>query len=157
MSLEKLVAVSGKGGVFKMVGNRSNGLVLQDLDTGKKSFASSRIHQFTPLESISIYTEVEDDEQTVSLAMVFSTMLEQLDINPPISVKAGGFDIRNYFKKILPNHDKDKVMLSDIKKIIKWFNFLNERSLISIESLKPAEKVEKVEEAETTEEVKTEA
>lgn len=138
MSLEKLVAVSGKSGIFKMVGNRSNGLILQDLDTQKRVFASSRLHQFTPLESISIYTEDENQQdETASLAMVFTNMIDNMDLYPPVSPKASGLDIRQYFAKILPNYDRDKVLVSDIKKIIKWFNYLTERNLISRESLIP--------------------
>ena len=77
MNLENLVAVSGKPGVFKMAANRPNGLVIEDLDTGKKVFASSRNHQFTPLESISIYTETE--ESTVEIKTLYSNMLNQLE------------------------------------------------------------------------------
>ena len=139
MSLEKLVAVSGKSGIFRMVGNRSNGLVLQDLDTKKRLFASSRLHQFTPLESISIYTEDEDtQEETASLAKVFINMIEIMDTYPPVSTKANGLDIKQYFAKVLPSYDRDKVLTSDIKKIIKWFNFLHSRNMISIENLTPA-------------------
>ena len=139
MSLEKLVAVSGKSGIFKMVVNRSNGLVLQDLDTKKRLFASSRLHQFTPLESISIYTEDEDtQEETASLAKVFINMIEIMDTYPPVSTKANGLDIKQYFAKVLPSYDRDKVLTSDIKKIIKWFNFLHSRNMISIENLTPA-------------------
>ena len=139
MSLEKLIAVSGKGGIFKMIGNRSNGLVLQELDSNKRFFASSRLHQFTPLESISIYTEdYGGDDETVSLAQVFINMLEKQETTPPVSTKSSGREIRTYFNEILPNHDKDKVMLSDVKKIVKWFNFLNTKGLISVESLEAA-------------------
>ena len=137
MSLEKLIAVSGKGGIYKMIGNRSNGLVLQELDSNKRFFASSRLHQFTPLESISIYIDDNGEEETVSLAQVFINMLEQLETTPPVSPKGTGREVRTYFNVILPNHDRDKVMLSDIKKIVKWFNFLNGKGLISVESLQP--------------------
>jgi len=128
MSLEKLIAVSGKGGVYKMLANRNNGLILKDLDNGKKFFASGRSHQFTPLESISIYTN--NEEKTVSLADVFSNMKAQIEENPPISTKSKGNEIKTYFAEVLPEYDRHKVLISDIKKIIKWFNFLNERDLL---------------------------
>ena len=91
MNLEKLVAVSGRPGIFKMAANRQNGLIIEDLDNGKKFFAPSRKHQFTPLESISIYTN--NEESTAELKMVFSSMLSQLDENPPVSVKSNSSDI----------------------------------------------------------------
>ena len=56
MNLENIVAVSGMPGLYRMAGSRSNGLIIEDFDTGKKRFASIRKHQFTPLESVSIYT-----------------------------------------------------------------------------------------------------
>lgn len=130
MNLEKLVAVSGRSGIYKMAANRPNGLIIEDLDTGKKFFAPSRRHQFTPLESISIYTETE--EATVELKTVFISMLTQLESNPPVATKASSADIKNYFEIILPEYDRDKVLVSDIKKLIKWFNYLNERELLAL-------------------------
>lgn len=130
MNLEKLVAVSGRPGIYKMAANRPNGLIIEDLDTGKKFFAPSRRHQFTPLESISIYTETE--EATVELKTVFISMLTQLEANPPVATKSSSTDIKNYFEVILPEYDRDKVLVSDIKKLIKWFNYLNERTLLAL-------------------------
>jgi len=130
MNLEKLVAVSGRPGIYKMAANRSNGLIIQDLDTGKRSFAPSRKHQFTPLESISIYTMSEDS--TAELKTVFVNMLTQVESNPPVSTKASSADVKGYFEQILPDFDRDKVLVSDIKKLIKWFNFLNERNLLEL-------------------------
>lgn len=131
MNLSKLVAVSGRSGIYRMAANRSNGLIIEDLDNGKKIFAPSRKHQFTPLESISIYTE--NDEDTVELKQVFRNMLEQVESNPPADTKDGSMAIKNYFEAILPEYDRDRVLVSDIKKIIKWFTFLNDRQLLSLE------------------------
>lgn len=128
MNLEKLVAISGRPGIYKMAANRQNGLIVQDLDNGKKFFAPSRKHQFTPLESISIYTN--DQDSTAELKLVFNNMLTQLDSNPPVSTKSNSDEIKAYFEQILPDYDQDKVLMSDIKKLIKWFNFLNERNLL---------------------------
>ncbi|MCR9285932.1 DUF5606 domain-containing protein [Saprospiraceae bacterium] len=130
MNLEDLVSVSGMSGVFKMAANRNNGLIIEDLDNGKRKFASARKHQFTPLESIAIYT---DDDDSVELTKVFRSMLEQIDDNPPVATNAKSDIVREYFNDILPNHDRDKVHVSDIKKLIKWFNFLKERNLLSLD------------------------
>ncbi|MFK7795907.1 MAG: DUF5606 domain-containing protein [Aureispira sp.] len=131
MNLHKLVAVSGRPGIYKMAANRPNGLIIEDLDSGKKMFAPSRKHQFTPLESISIYTDNEED--TAELKTVFRNMLAQIETTPPVSTKAGAMDIKTYFEQVLPEYDRDKVLVSDIKKLIKWFNFLNERNYLSLE------------------------
>ena len=130
MNLENLVAVSGLPGIYKMAANRNNGLIIEDLSTGKKRFAPSRKHQFTPLESIAIYT---DDGESTVLKNVFRSMLEQFEDNPPVSANAKGEDLHEYFEDILPNYDKDRVYTSDIKKLIKWFNFLNEKGLLDLD------------------------
>lgn len=129
MKLDDLVTVSGMSGIFKLAANRSNGLIIEDLDSGKKRFASSRKHQFTPLASIAIFTY----DDSAELKIVFRTMLEQVESNPPVKTNSSSADLREYFRKILSDYDEDKVHTSDIKKLIKWFNFLNERSLIDME------------------------
>lgn len=140
MNLKDLIAVSGISGVFRIAGNRNNGLIIEDLDTGKKKFAPARRHQFTPLESIAIYT----DDDSTELAKVFSNMLEQIEDNPPVNPNAKPDDLREYFADVLPDFDRDQVSSGDIKKVIKWFNFLNERNLLSLEE----ETVEETKDAE---------
>ena len=127
MNLENLVAVSGLPGIFKMAANRNNGLIIEDLDTGKKRFASVRKHQFTPLESIAIYT---DDGDSTEITNVFRNMLDQYDDNPPIDAKSSQNELFEYFADVLPNYDKDRVHAGDVKKLIKWFKFLHERNLL---------------------------
>ena len=129
MNLENIVAVSGLPGLYKMAANRSNGLVIEDLDTGKKRFASMRKHQFTPVESIAIYT---DDGDSTEIKNVFANMLKNFDDCPPADVKASPKELSAYFSDILPNYDRDRVMIGDIKKVIKWFNYLNSRGYIAL-------------------------
>lgn len=141
MKLDKLIAVSGLPGIFRMAANRNNGLIIEDVATGKRQFAASRSHQFTPLESIAIYT---DDGESVELKHVFRNMLQQMEDNPPLEANAPSQDLREYFEDILPNYDKNRVSASDIKKVIKWFNYLNDCGLLSEE----AESVDSSEEEE---------
>ena len=129
MNLEKIVAVSGLSGLYRMAANRNNGLVIEDLDTGKKRFASVRKHQFTPVESIAIYT---NDGDSTEIKYVFDNMLKNYDEHPPIDVKSGPKELYGYFANILPNYDPDRVMVGDIKKIIKWFNYLNSRGYLQV-------------------------
>ena len=147
MKFDEMVAVSGLSGIFKMVANRSNGLIIEDVDTGKKKLAPARKHQFTPLASIGIYT---GDEDTTELSVVFRTMRDQVEKNPPISPNSSGQELSTYFASILPEYDRDKVFSGDIKKLIKWFNFLHQRNLI------PEEEVEVKKDAPDKEETKTE-
>lgn len=128
MNLEKLVAVSGMSGIFRMAANRKNGLIIEDLETGKKRFASVRKHQFTPLESIAIFT---DDGDSTELKLVFQSMLEKMEEFPPVSPNSSSDELHQYFAEILPNYDRDKVFTGDIKKIIKWFTYLNKNQLVT--------------------------
>lgn len=146
MELDKLVAISGRSGIYRMAANRPNGLVVEDLDTGKKTFVSGRIHQFTPLESISIYTSTADE--TVELKTVFRRMLQMKEDFPPVDAKASAEEVRDYFEEVLPEYDRDRVFVSDIKKLLKWFEFLNERDMLKLAS----EEEEEAEEVTTEEE-----
>lgn len=139
MDMEKLVAVSGVSSVMKLVTTKKNGLFLEDFDTKKIRFYTSRKYNFTPLESISIY--VESDDETIPLGEVFGKMKAQSDDNPPADAKASSDELKAYFEKVLPSYNREQVYVSDIKKIIKWFNYLEERNLL-------VEKVE-TEEADT--------
>lgn len=124
MNLENIVSVSGLPGLYKMVGSRNNGLIIEDYDEGKKRFASIRKHQFTPLESVSIYTITD----TAPLTDIFKKMQESSGIPDP---KADALQLQEFFEGILPDYDEDKVLTSDIRKIIKWFNFLQDRKLLT--------------------------
>jgi hypothetical protein len=130
MKFDEIIAVSGLSGLYRMVANRSNGLIVEELSSGKRRFASARKHQFTPLASIGIYT---DDGETLELKKVFRNMNDQYEDNPPIDPNSAGEDLREYFSDVLPNYDPDRVKVADIKKVIKWFVFLKEGEMLSLE------------------------
>ncbi len=128
MNLEQLIAVSGLSGIYRMAANRSNGLIIEDVQSGKRRFASSRKHQFTPLESISIFT---DDGDSMELKKVFRNMKQQQEDNPPPAAFAKSEELHEYFAEVLPTYDRDRVFNGDIKKVIKWFNYLDEAGMLS--------------------------
>ena len=130
MNIDDFVAVSKLPGVYKLVSNRSNGIFIEDLDTGKKKFASMRKHMFTPLGTVSIYTQ----EDSVELFKIFDTMLNKLAELDPKKALDSNQAMFDYFEKILPEYDRDRVYVGDIKKVIKWFNFLQDRNLLSTDS-----------------------
>lgn len=128
MNIKDLVVVTGIPGIQRIAASRNNGMMVEDLDSGKVHFASIRKHQFSPLESISIYT---DDSDAVELKAVLQSMLDNLEETPPVPPNSKPEDLRMYFSKILPNYDRDQVHVSDIKKLIRWFHFLNERGFLT--------------------------
>ena len=127
MNLDKYVAVSGWPGLFEMAANRSNGLIVTDLETKKSRFASVRKHQFTPLGSVAIYTYTD----SVPIADIFKSMIAKKDELEMPTGKESKEVLNNYFKEVVPDYDIDRVYPSDIKKVIKWYHFLNERNLLT--------------------------
>lgn len=123
--LEKYVAVSGLPGLYLLADTRKNGLILKDLDNGKSKFISMRNHQFTPLGTVAIYT-IDDTEE---LSKVFRKMQEQEIDNPPPPHNSDASVLFEYFEDVVPFFDKDKVFLSDIKKVIKWYSILKEEGV----------------------------
>lgn len=130
MNLDKYVAVSGWPGLYEMAANRSNGLIVTDLETKKSRFASVRKHQFTPLGSVAIYTYAD----SIPIADIFKAMIAKKDTLEIPTGKESKDVLNNYFSEIVPDFDKDRVYPSDIKKVIKWYHFLNERNLLTEEA-----------------------
>ncbi len=139
---EKVVALSGKSSLFSVVGNRNNGLIVQDLESGKRSFAPSRKYQFTPLDSISIYTT--QDPYATELREVFKSMLEKKNEGVDLAALQSDDDYTSFFESVLPTYDPSRVYVRDMKKAVRWFQFLDSRELISDEILtrKEEEKTE---------------
>jgi hypothetical protein len=150
MKLKGLVAVTGLPGLYKMIANRKNGLIVENLADKKRSFASSRQHQFTPLESIGMYT---DDGETTELRNVFQSMLDKLD-NLALPASNDSSDaFHQYFAEILSNYDRDRVHTGDIKKAVKWFAYLHELGYTTAEEeADDAENADDADDTEATEE-----
>lgn len=129
MNLKDILAISGLPGLHKMMDSRGNGLLVQGMDGGKTKFYSMRKHQFTPMETVAIYTMSD----TIELSEIFQRMLDQVEENPPVGVKESKEKIEDYFSSIVPDYDEDRVYVSDMKKVIKWFATLNEKGYLTME------------------------
>ncbi len=123
--LKGLLAIAGQRGLFKMVSQAKNSIIVESLLDGKRmpAYATSRI---SALEDISIYTEDED----VKLSDVFKTIYEKENGGAAIDPKSSGKELKSYFEEILPLYDKERVYVSDIKKVLSWYNVLIENDLI---------------------------
>ncbi len=129
MNLKDFVAVSSMPGLYRLIATRSNGLLIQEIDSEKTKFASTRKHQFTPLETVAIYT----DNDSTELKEIFQRIESNLEDLPLPESNSSKEDFFNYFSEILPDYDEERVMISDVKKVIKWFKFLKERNLLILE------------------------
>jgi hypothetical protein len=127
MNLKNIISVSGLPGLHKLVATRNNGLVVADLEKGKTQFCSVRKHQFTPLETVAIYTIMD----TVELEKIFSKMMdEKANGNILPDPKSPNPELMSYFKTILPEYDDERVFPGDVKKIIKWYNQLDSHGFL---------------------------
>ncbi len=122
--LKGILAVSGQGGLFKMVSQAKNSIIVESLVDGKRmpAYATSRI---SALEDISIFT----DEGDVKLADVFKNIFEKEEGGKTISHKVSANELKSYFAEILPDYDRDRVYVSDMKKVIMWYNLLLEKDI----------------------------
>jgi len=123
MEYSKIVSVTGLGGLYELIASKADGAVVKSLEDKSSKFVSSRVHNFTHLESIEIYT-VKDN--TV-LAEVFKAIKNSKETLP--DAKADGKALKSYFEKVYPDLDFERVYASDMKKIIKWYSILTENKI----------------------------
>src|SRR4030095_13603692 len=122
MEYSKLAAVTGLPGIFELINSRGDGAVVRSLDDNKTQFVSSRVHNFSHLESIEVYTQREN----VNLVDVFNAMEKGSDSLPDANDNAS---VKKYFEKVYPEMDFEKVYPSDMKKMVKWFDSLKKHNV----------------------------
>jgi len=135
MEYSKIVSVTGLPGLFELINTKSDGAVVRSLDDKTTRFASSRIHNFSHLETIEVYT-VSDN---VNLAEVFQAM--ETASGSLHDTKDNGA-IRKYFEKVYGDIDFERVYNSDLKKMIKWFEVLRKNNVeIKLPEPQPEEEI----------------
>lgn len=132
MNLRGLVSVTGKPGLFKLIGQNKGGFILESLDAAKvKIVINMSNSKMATLEDITIY----GDEEEIRLLDIFET-LKTSDIEIP-AIKADGTTLRNFFREVAPGHDESRVYSSDIKKVITWYTIIKELPLFNEEAPEP--------------------
>lgn len=130
MSLQKILAISGKPGLFELKLQTRTGFVAESLIDGKKITVGMKSN-VSLLSEIAVYTY----NQEVKLAEVFKAIATKENEGPAISHKEDNLVLVTYFREVMPEFDEDRVYPSDIKKILNWYNMLQAKGLITIESL----------------------
>ncbi|GAB5399712.1 MAG: hypothetical protein Aureis2KO_12970 [Aureisphaera sp.] len=120
MSLEKVLSISGKPGLYMLKTQTRTGLLAESLVDGKKITVSAR-HNVSLLSEIAIYTLTEE----VPLSEVFQKINDKENGGEAISHKSSKDELEEYFFNVLPDYDEDRVYASDIKKVVQWYNLLN--------------------------------
>lgn len=138
MDITGIIAISGKPGLYKVVAQGKQNIIVESLDTGKR-FPAYSTDRVSALDDISIYTHEED----FPLRDVFTAIYEKENGKQCISHKESLNKLVAYLQEILPNYDEDRVYPSDIKKIFQWYNILHKAGIIKLEEKKQDEKEEK--------------
>ncbi len=124
--LKGILAISGHSGLFKMVSNTKNAIIVESL-VDKKRMPAYASFKISALEDIAIFT----DEGDVPLKDVFKNIKAKENGEKAISHKASSNELKSYMSEILPNYDEDRVYVSDMKKIFQWYNLLQEQDMLN--------------------------
>lgn len=117
MEYEKIISVSGLSGLFELVGSKKDGAIVRSLEDKSTRFVASRVHNFSHLESIEVYTQRENE----NLVAVFNAMEKSAETLPD---DKDGAAVKAFFEKVYPEMDFEKVYASDMKKMVKWYSVL---------------------------------
>jgi hypothetical protein len=117
MEYSKIIAVSGLPGLFELISSKNDGAIVRSLDDKSTKFVSSRIHNFSHLESIEIYT-VRDN---VNLVEILQAIQQNKTASPDLKNNDA---VKKYFESVYPDLDFERVYASDMKKILKWWEVL---------------------------------
>ena len=121
--LKTILVISGKPGLYKLISRGNRNLIVETVDEQKKRMPVFNTERVVSLGDISIYT---DDDSEIKLSEVFENIKKEykgkaVDISPK---KASEADIVAFFEKILPNYDRDRVRVNDMRKVLAWYNML---------------------------------
>ena len=122
MKFTEIAALSGKGGLFKVINPTRTGVILESLDVSKKRIIAGTSAKVSVLSEISIY--ILDEAESVPLLEVFRVIHKTYAGEIGLDKKSDPEELKSFFKSILPNYDVDRVYLSDIKKVITWYQSL---------------------------------
>ncbi len=126
MELSEIASISGKGGLFKVLKPGKSGVLLESLDAAKTRVVASATQRLSLLSEISIYTTTK--EGTVALEDVLKKIYKDFNNDLGVDGNSDGVELKAFLKSVLPEYDDDRVYVSDIKKLVKWYSVLLEHA-----------------------------
>jgi hypothetical protein len=133
MEYNKIVAITGLTGLYELLSSKTDGAIIRSLEDNSTRFVASRVHNFSHLESIEVYTVKEN----VNLVDIFNAMKQSSEALPDVKNNQA---IRKYFEVVYPDIDFERVYVSDMKKMVKWFDLLKDKVEFKLtEQEKPVE------------------
>ena len=149
MDLSKILSIAGKNGLFKVVSQGKTTVIVESLNDNKR-FPAFANEKMSSLEEISVFTTGDD----LALKEIFKTFHEKLEGKPAIDHKSDNATLKKFFLGMVPEFDQDRVYVSDIKKMVSWYNTLLAQGLLDFtEEAKESEVVEPASETEPSAEV----
>lgn len=127
IKFSEIVSIGGMPGLFRLLNQKADGIIVHSLDDDKAVFVSGRKHGFTALESIAMYLKNDD---TTELQKVLLNVENQSAAFPAPDSNAPNDQLKSWFEKILPDYDQERVHISDIKKLIRWYGILKQKNLL---------------------------
>ena len=137
MNLDKVLSISGKPGLYELISRSKGGFIVKSMESGKKTAVSMR-HNINVLGEIAIYTY--DDE--IPLYKVFNNIAEKESKGKTIDPKSTSNELKSYFQDVLPEYDEERVYVSNIKKVLQWYNSLIDLGISEFEAEKAQEREE---------------
>lgn len=136
MKFRELCSISGMSGLYQLISTKSDGAIVKNLDDNSTKFVAARSHNVTPLDSIEVYTN-SDNMRLMEVFLEIEKNEEHL--KKADLTKLDNKGIKALFGKVFPSFDQDKVYVSDMKKIMKWYGVLKSLDLIKAEENTDAE------------------
>jgi hypothetical protein len=125
MDLSKILSLAGRNGLFKVVSQAKNAVIVESLIDGKR-FPAFGHDKISSLEEISVFTTGED----IALKDVFKAFYVKLEGKPAIDSKSDNISLKKFFLEMVSDYDQDRVYISDIKKMVSWYNMLLQQNLL---------------------------
>jgi hypothetical protein len=147
MILTDLASISGKPGLYRVIARHKNGVVVESLEERKRKFPVRSNLQVAMLDKVTIFSKGTDD---LFLGTIFDTIYQRYGRSLPVTPKSTARELREFMEEVAPEHDENRVYVSDVKKLVKWYNILIER--LSEEALDTPFDPEASEEAASSEE-----
>lgn len=126
MELKDLASVSGKGGLYRVVKPGKSGMLLESLDEPKSKLVVGANTKVSLLDEISIY--VHSKEGTTPLGSVLKKVKKDFDADLGVDGNSDPAELKAFMKSVLPTYDEDRVYVSDIKKLVKWYEILRKNA-----------------------------
>ena len=124
MELSEIASVSGKGGLYKVLAPTKSGIILESLDETKSRLVASASNRISLLHEISIYTNTK--EGTVPLLDVLKKINKDFANDLGVDANSDASELKAFMKSVLPEYDENRVYVSDLKKLVKWYGVISE-------------------------------